>query len=281
MARNRIIKPEFWADAKVGRLSFGARLLYIATWNFADDYGIISASPRRLLGEAFENDEAVTLDDVRRFLAEIEQQGMIRSYRANDKDWYEIVHFDAHQKISHKSTRANPKPSGESPASLRQSTGSNVNVNGNVNGNGNENDNDNGAVAQKTHIPSTETADLLTMEGQLLVRASACFGSSPDVLTDNQKLILRQIRTDRRVGVDKFIRACENRARAPDSPGEIGVDFFLNKFEWMDRIIKWANGAPKYGQFNDKKPGRNYTARNADKGDGTGWDHLITVAKND
>ena len=47
MARNRIIKPEFWADAKIGRLSFGARLLYIAMWNFADDYGIISASPRQ------------------------------------------------------------------------------------------------------------------------------------------------------------------------------------------------------------------------------------------
>jgi len=54
MARNRIIKPEFWADAKVGRLSFGARLLYIAMWNFADDYGIISASPRVFAETFFE-----------------------------------------------------------------------------------------------------------------------------------------------------------------------------------------------------------------------------------
>ena len=152
MARNRIIKPEFWADAKVGRLSFGARLLFISMWNFADDYGTISASPRKLLGEAFENDEAVTIENVREWLVEIEAQGQIRKYTACEKDWYEIAKFKDHQRISHKSTRTNPQPpaqlSGDSPAGLRQDTGSNVNVNDNVNGN----DNGNGATAQK--IPS-------------------------------------------------------------------------------------------------------------------------------
>ena len=82
MARNRIIKPEFWSDAKVGRLSFGARLLYIAMWNFADDCGTISASPRRLLGDAFENDESVQIGDVIGWLAEIEAQQIERTVRS-------------------------------------------------------------------------------------------------------------------------------------------------------------------------------------------------------
>jgi phage FluMu protein Com len=278
MARNRIIKPEFWADAKVGRLSFGARLLYIAMWNFADDYGIISASPRKLLGDAFENDESVNIDDVNKFLSEIEQQGQIKRYCANEKEWFEIVHFTDHQRISHKSTRVNPQPSsGDSPATLRQHTGSNVNDNGNGNVNGNENGN--GSGEQNKLPPSTEPNDQLTPEWQLYANACACFGASPDpFLTDSNKRLLRLIRGDVRVGADKFIKACENRARAPDVPGKIAVEFFLDDFKWQSKIIEWAKGVPQYGKFSDKKSGGNYTARDANKGDGAGWDHKIKHA---
>lgn len=258
MARNRIIKPEYWADARIGKLSFGARLLYIAMWNFSDDYGVISASPRRLLGEAFENDESVTIDNVNAWLTEIENQERIKKFVANDKEWYKIVHFADHQKVSHKSTRVNPQPSGDSPATLRQVTGSNDNVNGN----GNVNEKENGS-------PSfTDTADALTPEGQLLAKACVCFGSSPNdcALTDNRLQVLKLIRGDRRIGADKFILACQNRARAPDVPGEISVDYFLNKFEYQERITKWAQGVPKYGKFSDNK--KNSGIRSVDIGDG-------------
>ena len=41
MARNRVIKPKFWDDAKIGRLTRDARLLYIGLWNFSDDIGVV------------------------------------------------------------------------------------------------------------------------------------------------------------------------------------------------------------------------------------------------
>lgn len=127
--------------------------------------------------------------------------------------------------------------------------------------------------------PSHEPNDQLTPEWQLYAKACACFKASPDdFLTDPHKRLLRLIRTDHRVGADKFIRACENRARAPDVPGKIAVEFFLDDFKWQDKIIEWSKGVPQYGKFSDKKPGGVYTARDADKGDGAGWDHKIKHA---
>jgi len=127
--------------------------------------------------------------------------------------------------------------------------------------------------------PSSEPNDQLTPEWQLYAKACACFKATPDdFLTDSHKRLLRLIRTDRRVGADKFISACENRARAPDVPGKIAVEFFLDDFKWQDKIIEWSKGVPKYGKFIDKKPGGVYTARDANKGDGAGWDHKIKHA---
>jgi hypothetical protein len=115
--------------------------------------------------------------------------------------------------------------------------------------------------------PSSEPNDQLTPEWQLYAKACACFKATPDdFLTDSHKRLLRLIRTDRRVGADKFIAACENRARAPDVPGKIAVEFFLDDFKWQEKIIEWSKGVPQYGQFrNDKKTGG---IRSIDVGDG-------------
>ena len=45
MARIRTIKPEFWEDEKLTKLPLHARLLFIGTWNFADDNGLLLANP--------------------------------------------------------------------------------------------------------------------------------------------------------------------------------------------------------------------------------------------
>ena len=60
MARNRMIKPEFWASETLMRVSRDARLVFIATWNFCDDYGFCLNSNRSLLGDVFPLDEDVT-----------------------------------------------------------------------------------------------------------------------------------------------------------------------------------------------------------------------------
>ncbi len=40
MARIRTIKPKFWDDTKLSKISRDARLTYIGMWNFSDDLGV-------------------------------------------------------------------------------------------------------------------------------------------------------------------------------------------------------------------------------------------------
>lgn len=48
MARNRMLKPEFWEDYKFAECSSNARLLFLAMLNFADDEGFLEHNCRWL-----------------------------------------------------------------------------------------------------------------------------------------------------------------------------------------------------------------------------------------
>lgn len=52
-----MIRPEFWEDDKIGECSPTARLLFVATWNFADDEGYLEYRPRWLKAKCFPYDE--------------------------------------------------------------------------------------------------------------------------------------------------------------------------------------------------------------------------------
>ncbi|MCG7403045.1 hypothetical protein [Caballeronia zhejiangensis] len=56
MARIRTIKPEFWTNPQLARCSVSARLLFIGTWNFADDHGNLPRDPDRLKMQVFPAD---------------------------------------------------------------------------------------------------------------------------------------------------------------------------------------------------------------------------------
>lgn len=57
MARNRMIRPEFWEDTKIAKLSPHAKLFYIALWNFADDEGYIQYDLTWLKAKCFPYDK--------------------------------------------------------------------------------------------------------------------------------------------------------------------------------------------------------------------------------
>jgi hypothetical protein len=57
MARIRTIKPEFWQDEKVGKLSILARLLFIGMNNFTDDENIIIGNASYLKTIIFPHDD--------------------------------------------------------------------------------------------------------------------------------------------------------------------------------------------------------------------------------
>lgn len=101
MARIRTIKPEYWEDEVIGALSLGARLLFIATWNYADDEGLIRWSAPHLKSVAFRYDNNIHTDNVEAWMSEIEQAGLVFTYStARDRGRLAfIVHFRRHQRI--------------------------------------------------------------------------------------------------------------------------------------------------------------------------------------
>jgi hypothetical protein len=109
MARIRTIKPEFWSSPGLPNDPW-VRLLFIAMWNWADDYGIGSANERELLGFAFPNDDGITITDLRRMLASVRRVFGVEFYTVGGRPYYAIPSWDSHQKIDRRSARRNPGP---------------------------------------------------------------------------------------------------------------------------------------------------------------------------
>jgi hypothetical protein len=56
MARIRTVKPEIWTDPDFIECSMSARLLFIALFNFASDFGVIHNRPKMLKMQCFPGD---------------------------------------------------------------------------------------------------------------------------------------------------------------------------------------------------------------------------------
>lgn len=96
MARIRTIKPEFWIDPTLIECSLSARLLFVGTWNFADDYGNLEAHPLRIKAQIFPMDDI----QVEPLIAELVDHGLLVAYEADGKNYLHIKSFQRHQKIN-------------------------------------------------------------------------------------------------------------------------------------------------------------------------------------
>lgn len=112
MARIRTIKPEFWRSPSVAAASPWARLLYIAMWNWADDYGTAEWTPRELLGFAFPNDTEAPCTDAEfpRLLAEVESCFGTVFFTHGGRRYYTIPAWDDHQKNERRARGKYPTP---------------------------------------------------------------------------------------------------------------------------------------------------------------------------
>lgn len=116
MARIRTIKPEFWTDDLLGSMSRDARLLFIATWNMADDEGLLRWSPPIIKGAAFPFDEDITVQTVQELMSELENAGIVFAYKGgrSQQALGYVVNFHKHQKINRPSpSRLPPPPIGD------------------------------------------------------------------------------------------------------------------------------------------------------------------------
>jgi len=99
MARIRTIKPEFWEDEKIGKLSRDCRLLFIALWNFADDFGVFRANPAVLKSKIFPFDDSLRVNEVKSWLDALSIARMILPFEYKKESYYVIRTFKSHQII--------------------------------------------------------------------------------------------------------------------------------------------------------------------------------------
>jgi len=113
MARNRMIKPDFWADEKMGMLSINARMLYISLWNFADDEGLLRWIPELLKSQAFLYDDI----EIKPLMNELIEASLVFIYQGKTPKGQKVqryawvVNFHKHQKIDRPQRSKLPPPS--------------------------------------------------------------------------------------------------------------------------------------------------------------------------
>lgn len=143
--RIRTIKPDFWEDEQVGTLTPLARLLFIGSWNLADDEGRLRWTPDYLNASLFMYDN-YPAKKIRGLMDEVEALGMAVPYTGRAaQELAHLPNFLKHQKINR------PQKSKFPPHPDEMNDSRNHSVNGSVNGAVN------GAVngSRQTHDPFT------------------------------------------------------------------------------------------------------------------------------
>lgn len=111
MARkSRPLKTAFWTDDKVCRLSRDARLTLAGLiLVHADDKGRFVATPQAVGGAIFPHDD-LTPARIKRWLSEIEGQGLILVYQVNGGTYGALNGWARHQKPPHPMPSTIPPP---------------------------------------------------------------------------------------------------------------------------------------------------------------------------
>ena len=110
MPRSRVIKPEFWNDEKLARVSRDSRLTFIGIWMCSDDYGVTRGSEAWLKSQIYPYEEEVKLSKFVEWISELERLKVIIPFQFHQEKYYYIKNFAKHQKVDHPSKTRNPEP---------------------------------------------------------------------------------------------------------------------------------------------------------------------------
>lgn len=112
MARIRTVKPEFWEDETIGTLSRDARLLFIATFNMADDEGLLRWTVAYIKAQAFLYDEDMSATRVSELMNELVTSGLVYPYRGgkSQQQLGMVINFHKHQKVNRPQPSKLPPP---------------------------------------------------------------------------------------------------------------------------------------------------------------------------
>lgn len=99
MTRNRMIKADFWADEKIGNMPIITRLLFIGTWNFADDGGICRANEIYLRNNIFPYDD-ISIEEIKKAIQQLCSSGVVALLEYSGERYLQIKNFLKHQTIN-------------------------------------------------------------------------------------------------------------------------------------------------------------------------------------
>ena len=98
MARNRMIKVDFWTDEKILSCTRDARLFFIGLWNHSTDSGCGKLAPFELKAKIFPIEADIDpTTDIPRLLDELFDKGLLLTSKCNK--YYKITNWESHQTI--------------------------------------------------------------------------------------------------------------------------------------------------------------------------------------
>ena len=105
-----MIKPEFWDDEKLAKVSRDARLLFAGLWTYSDDYGVVKGSHVWLKSKIFPYDDSLKIGAFNGWMESLMENGFIIPFDADGEKYYYIRKFRSHQIINRPSQQRNPTP---------------------------------------------------------------------------------------------------------------------------------------------------------------------------
>lgn len=128
MARMRSVKPEFWTDRKLARVSRDARLLYIALWNQADEWARVHGDTRYVKGHCLPYDDDLSLGAIDRLLEELAGAGHVQRYDFAGDPYLHLPKLPKHQRLEpHKVPSRLPEPPDPANPQVTDVSGSRAN----------------------------------------------------------------------------------------------------------------------------------------------------------
>lgn len=112
MARIRTIKPQFWRSPDIMALDYFQRLLFIGLFNLADDYGRGVYNPASIAADLFITEFSLNphgvLTEVSNAFAEYSKRAMVAVYEVENRQYFQIVNWETHQKVNRKTDSSIP-----------------------------------------------------------------------------------------------------------------------------------------------------------------------------
>lgn len=107
MARDRMIRVKFWEDEKLSQVPLQSRLLFIGTWNIADDSGVLKGNVKYIKSQLFPYDDNIRANDIKNWIDALIDARMLIPFSYNNESYLYIRSFNVHQKVDKPSKTRN------------------------------------------------------------------------------------------------------------------------------------------------------------------------------